>query len=259
MNLPLVLPTGTDGGDVPRAPQEPGCHTDKGEEEEELDADRIGMQLRNVYITGLPPHFTSKDLRELVAPFGPVKTYRCCCMPRQHMGVADASYKGYGFVLFYSEESAAACIAKVSKKRIAGRRLTARYCKAAALPEGKPPQLADLPPEVLRQEAKGLRRSHTIVSGGSNNTSISRNPPPAPGYAYSTAVSYSGHAQPPPPPPPPQQPRQVMMVPYSVPTAAGAPPPQSMYYQPIVMMPPPTYAVPQGMSVPQQNILYMLR
>ncbi|EPY17993.1 hypothetical protein STCU_10269 [Strigomonas culicis] len=47
-------------------------------EDMERDLTVEDMQQRNVYISGLPPLFTNKDLRELVAPFGTIKTLKCC-------------------------------------------------------------------------------------------------------------------------------------------------------------------------------------
>lgn len=87
------------------------------------------LHRRNIYISGLPPHFASADFRSLCQQFGRVEALKvkidASCTPT----------KGYGFALFYSEESAAACIRGLHGTFLSGRRLQARYADSDATPQ----------------------------------------------------------------------------------------------------------------------------
>ncbi|KAI6112115.1 hypothetical protein EDD16DRAFT_1179583 [Pisolithus croceorrhizus] len=65
----------------------------------------------NIYINGLPPHFSEQDLFALTRPFGVVKSVRTFT---RHVSEKPT---GYGFVLFSDIESAERCIEGLRKYR----------------------------------------------------------------------------------------------------------------------------------------------
>lgn len=84
---------------------------------------------RNVYVASLPPHFTDQKLRDLFTPFGAIVSVKAMCEQR------TGQCKGYGFVLFEQEESAATAMNNLIGYSIDGCRIQVRYAHAAATPQ----------------------------------------------------------------------------------------------------------------------------
>ncbi|KPA83988.1 putative RNA-binding protein [Leptomonas pyrrhocoris] len=127
---------------------------------------------RNVYISGLPSYMQSGEFRELCQRFGRVEASKLCVE-----GPSNPT-KGYGFVLYYSEESATACIKGLSGSYLNGRCLQARLADTHATPhESKrrmqprppsPPPPPFAPPEHNAAERHRLM-PHKVPSSGGNN------------------------------------------------------------------------------------------
>jgi hypothetical protein len=84
---------------------------------------------RNVYISGIPPVYRSEEFRHLCMQFGRVEAAKLCVDNR------NAPTKAYGFALYYSEESAAACIRGLNGSFLEGRCLQARLADSHATPQ----------------------------------------------------------------------------------------------------------------------------
>jgi RNA recognition motif-containing protein len=95
---------------------------------------------RNVYISGLPSYMQSSEFRELCQRFGRVEASKLCVE-----GPSNPT-KGYGFVLYYSEASAAACIKELSGSYLNGRCLQARLADTHATPHEARQRVLPPPP-----------------------------------------------------------------------------------------------------------------
>lgn len=97
----------------------------------------------NVYVASLPAGFTDQQLLELLVPYGSITSARVMCDPK------TGQCKGYGFVLFESEKSAAAAIQGLSGYAIDGHRIQVRLAHLAASPlANRPDVLPDSSPSV---------------------------------------------------------------------------------------------------------------
>jgi RNA recognition motif-containing protein len=129
----------------------------------------------NVYIASLPTTFTDQQLHDLLAPFGRITSARVMCDPK------TGQCKGYGFVLFENDKSAAAAIQGLSGHAIEGHRIQVRLAHLAASP------LANRP-EIPQQEVMGSIGSP--IPYAALNPELSTN-----GAFYSNAPHHSGQVQ----------------------------------------------------------------
>ncbi|CCW65356.1 unnamed protein product [Phytomonas sp. EM1] len=133
---------------------------------------------RNVYISGLPSHYRSNDFRALCQRFGRVEASKLC------VDGSTTPTKGYGFALFYTDESAAACIQGLNNALLCGRRLQVRYADPGATPRAANGvnAMETLHPPILRERR---RRPSKNVNSGTVNLPVF-----APAYPDLSSLSF---------------------------------------------------------------------
>ncbi|KAL7708910.1 RNA-binding protein [Lotmaria passim] len=166
----------------PSTPPPPSSKADSGTAA--ADGAKVKNQnvRRNVYISGVPPVYRSEEFRQLCMQFGRVEAAKLCVDNR------NAPTKAYGFALYYSEESAAACIRGLNGSFLQGRCVQARLADSHATPqplgdEGSAANTTIPPPSHQRRyEQRGSGGNRKGRNSGNNMT-------PNSGMARSSTLS----------------------------------------------------------------------
>ncbi|AAZ12602.1 RNA-binding protein, putative [Trypanosoma brucei brucei TREU927] len=83
---------------------------------------------KNVYVSELPTHWNTEKLRSVCATFGNIVSAKV-----MHDSNTNES-RGYGFVMFETDEQAALCVRTLNSCKVDGRMLSCRFAHEKAMP-----------------------------------------------------------------------------------------------------------------------------
>ncbi|KAK7194290.1 RNA-binding protein [Novymonas esmeraldas] len=158
---------------------------------------------RNVYVSGVPSVYRSEDFRQLCQQFGRVEAAKLCVDSRHNPP------KAYGFALYFSEESAAACIRGLNGSFLQGRCIQARLADYHATPQPLgdagaainttlplPSMQRDRRDTNRNRRADGTRRdshAHPTMNGVDMSGNAVPLPMPMPFHPAAMAAAMAGH------------------------------------------------------------------
>ncbi|CUG93775.1 RNA-binding protein, putative [Bodo saltans] len=143
----------------------------------------------NVYVASLPASFTDQLLFELMAPFGTITSARVMCDSK------TGQCKGYGFVLYEHDKSAAFAIQGLSGHAIEGHRIQVRLAHLAASPVAN---RIDTSPAAVPPQDTSLMSLPTFTTTAANTAQPSYAPSnsvrPSPVVTYQVVQLPSGNS-----------------------------------------------------------------